>query len=156
MGSFSFKSSGITTSTTPSGQIVTTPIPVGIATPLALGDTDLLRVNFIVADQVADNLRNLIQTNWGERLGLYDFGANLRPLLTDIVSTDDFDSAVIERIKVAVQRWMPYIDLVDFLSSFDQSSKITKGTAQVTLTITYNIVSLNVTGKKIVVTLCCM
>jgi phage baseplate assembly protein W len=153
MGSFSFKSSGVTQQTTPTNNLVVTPTPIGIVTPLSLGDNELLKTNIDMGVQLADNLRNLIQTNFGERLGLYNYGANLKPLLTDLVSPDDFDSQAITRIKTAVTRWMPYIDLIDFLSNFSTSGKVTKGIAEVTLTITYNIPSLNIKDKKIRVTL---
>jgi phage baseplate assembly protein W len=153
MGQYSFKSSGVTQQTTPANNIITTPTPIGILTPLALGTTDLLVMTTDLATQMSDNLRNLVQTNWGERLCLYNYGANLKPLLSDLVSPEDFDSQAITRIKSAVQRWMPYIDLVDFLSTVDQTGKLTKGIAQVTITITYNIPSLNVKNKKIAITL---
>lgn len=153
MGQYSFKSSGVTQQTTPANNIVTTPIPIGILTPLALASSDLLVTTTDVAKQMGDNLRNLVQTNWGERLCLYNYGSNLKPLLSDIVSTDDFDSQAITRIKSSVQRWMPYVDLVDFLSTIDQSGKLTNGIAQVRIVITYNIPSLNVKGKQIVITL---
>jgi phage baseplate assembly protein W len=153
MGTYSFKSSGVTTQTSPSNNITTTPPVIGILTPLSLGTTDLLTTTTDLATQMADNLRNLIQTNWGERLGLYNYGANLRPLLTNLVSQDDFDTQATVAIKNAVGRWMPYIDLVDFTSRFDQAGKLTKGIAQVTILISYNIPSLNVKNKKIKVTL---
>ena len=151
MGSFSFKSSGTTQSDANANALAVTATPIGIKTPLALGDDDLLKTNFILADQLADNLRNLILTNWGERLGFYDFGANLRPLMVDLVSLDDFDSQAIARIRTAVQRWMPYVDLQDFLSRTDRIQN--KQTAVIRLTITYDIPSLKIVGRKLEVTL---
>jgi len=153
MGSYSFKSSGVTKQTTPANNISTTPPVIGIATPLALGDTDLLVTNSDLATQMGDNLRNLIQTNWGERVAIYNYGANLRPLLVNMVALEDFDSQAITAIKTAVGRWMPYVDLVDFLSTTDTTGKLTQGIAQVSITITYNIPSLNVKNKKLRVTL---
>ncbi len=153
MGQFSFKSSGVTAQTAPENQLVVTPPAIGILTPLSLGTTDLLTMSTSLAVQMSDNLRNLIQTNWGERLGLYDYGANLKPLLADLVSLDDFDSQAIGRIKTAVNRWMPYIDLQDFLSSLDKTGKLTSGIAQISLTITYGIPALAVKNKQLQVTL---
>jgi|SRR5579885_272150 len=153
MGQFSFKSSGVTAQTSPANNITQTPPVIGILTPLSLGTSDLLRTSSDLATQMADNLRNLIQTNWGERLGKYDYGANLRPLLVNMVALDDFDSKAITAIKNAVARWMPYVELVDFLSTTDTAGKLTKGIAQVSITITYNIPSLGVKDKKIRVTL---
>lgn len=153
MGSFSFKSSGTTATTTAANALVVTAPPIGIVTPLALGNDDLLKTNTDLVAQLTDNLRNLIMTNWGERLGFYDFGANLRPLTVDLVTLDDFDSQAIERIRSAVTRWMPFIDLVDFLSKVDRASGRPGSVSAITLTITFNIPSLNVRDRKLRVTL---
>jgi phage baseplate assembly protein W len=151
MGSYSFKSSGTTQVDAAANVLARTPVPIGIKTPLSLGNDDLLTMNFNLADALTDNLRNLILTNWGERLGFYDFGANLRPLLTDLVSLDDFDSQAMDRIKTAVQRWMPYIDLQDFQSSIDHLQR--HNTAVIKLIISFNIPSINVVDRKLEVTL---
>lgn len=152
MGSFSFKSSGKTQVQRSLETLDTSPVPVGIKTPLALSDTDgLLSMTFTLADSVHDNLRNLIMTNWGERLGHYDLGANLRPLTSEFVSQANFDSQAIERIRSTVNRWMPYIDLEDFASTVDRVEN--KNTAVIRIVITYNIPTLNVKGKKLEVTL---
>lgn len=98
-----------------------------------------------------DNFRNLVLTNWGERLGLYDFGANLRPLTTELVSSDDFDAQAIERIAGAVQRWMPFITLETFESKIDRLNN--RNTAVIKITIIYNIPSLSVFQKALEVTL---
>lgn len=156
MGSFSYKSSGVTQQTAPANQLAVTPLPIGILTPLRLGTTDLLATSTSLAMQMGDNLRNLISTNWGERLGLYNYGANLRPLMADLVSQDDFDSQAITRIRAAVKQWMPYIVLQDFTSNVDTAGKLTSGLAQITLTISYNVPSLGVTNKALVVTLYAM
>lgn len=152
MGAFSFKSSGKTQEQRIIETLVTSPIPIGIKTPLRISDSEgLLDVHYVLADQVNDNLRNLLLTNWGERVGFYDFGANLRELTTEIASQDDFDTSAIERIKSAVGRWMPYIDLEDFESNVNNSNN--KNTGIIDITVTYNIPSLNVRQKKLVITL---
>jgi phage baseplate assembly protein W len=153
MGSFTFKSSGTTKAAAIANALPVTPPVIGILTPLALSNntSDLLVTSTDLAVQLADNLRNLIQTNWGERLGFYNYGANLRPLMANLVSLDDFDSQAITSIKSAVQRWMPYIDLVDFVSTSNRSAN--KNTAVIQLTVSYNIPTLNVTGKKVQVVL---
>jgi len=151
MGQFSFKSSGVTQADAIANELVVTPTPIGIKTPVALGNDDLLTTSSDLVVQLTDNLRNLILTNWGERLGFYQFGANLRPLMADLVNVDDFDSAAIDKIKDAVGRWMPYIDLQDFISSSDRTQN--RNTAVIQLTITFNIPSLKVVGKKLQVAL---
>lgn len=152
MGTFSFKSSGKTQVQRTAETTATSPIPIGIKTPLQLSETDgLLAMNFTLAESVQDNLRNLILTNWGERLGHYNLGANLRPLTSEFVSQENFDSQAIERIRAAVGRWMPYIDLEDFSSKVNRVDN--KNTAVIDITITYNIPTLNVKNKKLQVTL---
>jgi len=153
MGTYNFKSSGITQATQQANKLAVTLPVIGIVTPLMLGTTDLLATSTDLGTQVVDNFRNLLQTNWGERLGLYDFGANLKPLLSDLTSPDDFDSQAVTRIKNAVQRWMPYIDLVNFLSEIDRTGRQTPGIAQVTITITFSIPNLNIFNRKTRVTL---
>lgn len=152
MGTFNFKSSGKTTTQQAIEQLVQSPTPIGIKTPLRAGTQEgIFAMNYSLADQMHDNLRNLLQTNWGERLGLYDFGANLRPILSELVSQDDFDAAAVERISGAVGRWMPYISLDEFLSEIDHLEN--KNTAVVKLTITYSIPTLNVAKRALQVTL---
>lgn len=66
-----------------------------------------------LSDQIADNLRNLVMTNHGERVGVYNFGANLRPLSLELAQPIWEEEAMV-RIKSAVARFMPYVDLKTF------------------------------------------
>ena len=152
MATYNFKSVGKTQAQKKEEELKVTQIPYGIKTPLQIGnDTGIFIMNYSLADQFADNLRNLLQTNWGERLGLYDFGANLQPLTTEYVSQEDFDSEAISRISAAVKKWMPFIDLEDFTSVVNR--KDNENTAVIQINITYNIPALEVKKKGIQVTL---
>jgi phage baseplate assembly protein W len=155
MGSFSFKSSG----KTPTKKFEETPevsrIPIGIKTPLQIGNgetSEILVTHDRFEDVAHDNLKNLILTNWGERLGLYNFGANLKPLMADLNSQEDFDSEAIERIRSAVQRWMPFISLQNFVSNVD-TAFTSQGLAKIVIRITYSIPSLSVETKGLEVIL---
>lgn len=150
MGTYSFKSSGIlkTNQVAEKAERELVGLPVGIITPLRLGTNEgIFAMNYSLEDQIADNLRNLIQTNWGERLGLYQYGANLRPILVDYSTQEDFDSLAIQRINAAVSKWMPYVSLEDFISSTDRVENL--NTAIVKLLITYTIPSIE-TKKRAV------
>lgn len=151
MATYSFKSVGQTPEVLLQATVEASPIPVGVKTPLAISNETLLEMNYGLEDQLADNLRNLLQTNWGERLGQYFFGANLKPLTVDFNSQEAFDSEAIIRIRDAVSTWMPFIELEDFVSEVDRVENINTGIIK--LTIGYNIPALNVTGKKIQVVL---
>lgn len=149
---YNFKSVGQTQEQNKAEKLAQAPTPIGIKTPLQFGTTEgIFAMHFSLADQVHDNLKNLILTNWGERLGQYDFGANLRELTTELVSQDDFDTQAITRIKNAVGRWMSFVDLENFISEIDRTEN--QHTAIIKLTITYNVPALNVKGRKLQVVL---
>ena len=149
---YSFKSVGKTQTQNEEEKLTPTSVPFGIKTPLQLGTTDgILSMNYNLADQFADNLRNLLLTNWGERLGLYQFGANLRPLTTEFVSQEDFDNEAIKRIQSAVSRWMPFIDLEDFSSTVDRIENRNIGIVKIT--VTYNIPALEVNKRAVQIVL---
>jgi len=148
---YNFKSVGKTTTQQLSEELTQTTLPIGIKTPLRLGSNDILDMNYSLADQVHDNLRNLLLTNWGERLGFYDFGGNLRPLTTEFTTQEDFDTAAIERIKNAVSRWMSYVDLENFLSEIDRTEN--KNTGIIRITVTYNVPALEIRDKRLQITL---
>ena len=153
MGSFNFKSSGETREQQIINQLVQSQTPFGIKTPLREGTEEIYEMTYSLSQQVKDNLRNLILTNWGERLGLYDLGGNLRPLLTEFVSLEDFDTAAIERIGNAIKRWMPYVTPIGYSTVADTSGTVTTNTAVIRMTVTYSVPTLNIKQDAIELTL---
>lgn len=149
----SFKSVGKTSQELTDEVPEQTVLPVGIKTPLRLGTTGegIFALHYDLADQVNDNLRNLILTNWGERLALWDYGANLRELTTELASREDFDNEAVVRIKNAVTRWMPYVILNDFIPLIDHENN--QNTAIINFRITYDVPVLGVTNRGIEITL---
>lgn len=133
-----------------------TVIPIGIKTPVEPDPNanGLFLMHTDVKDQIADNLKNLILTNWGERLGNYFFGANLRPLLADFSSKDNFDSEAMVRINTAISKWMPFITPVAYESFTDNINNTS--TAIVKLVLIYSITSIAVTNAKIEISLFAM
>jgi phage baseplate assembly protein W len=154
VSTYSFKSSGKTAEQRIVEKIEATRIPIGIKTPLEINQgegADILVTYETLEETVQDNLRNLLLTNWGERLGLYDFGANLRPLMSELVSLEDFDSSAIERISSAVSRWMPYVSLDNYTSSTVRENN--RNLARINIQITYNVPTLGVTNKLLEINL---
>jgi len=105
--------------------------PIGILTPLAISDSSetFFETTTDIAEVVKDNLKNLLLTNHGERLGRYFFGANLREVVLDYSSVDNFEYEVQSRIKTAVRDYMPYVDLKGFSSkatrnAYDSVTKV--------------------------------
>ena len=89
-------------------------LPIGIKTPMSFAlDDSLLLMHKSYPDQIADNFRNMIMTNHGERLGHYDFGANLMEMAFEIGS-ENGDLKAMQRISKTVKKYMPFITLRDF------------------------------------------
>jgi hypothetical protein len=88
MGSFNFKSSGKKIDNRKYTNItksMTQLVPIGLKTPLQLlqDSEDLYQTHFSPEKQLKDNIKNFLLTNHGERLGRYDYGANLSIFLYD-------------------------------------------------------------------------
>jgi len=88
--------------------------PIGIKTPLQLGQGDLFVTHTRLSDQITDNLRNLILTNAGERLGNPAFGANLRSVQFGTANKEQAEIEIMAKIQDAVRKFMPFVSLVDF------------------------------------------
>lgn len=146
----SFKNVGIRQFQTQ--NVLTTPAsisPIGIKTPIRLGANGegILSMHTNIQDVVADNLRNLLLTNYGERLIHFDFGANLRPLVAEFSSKDNFDSEAMIRINTAVSKWMPFISL----TAFDSRPEFidTQYTGRIVITVIYSVAQLGIIEKAL-------
>jgi phage baseplate assembly protein W len=133
-------------------EVTTATAPIGIATPLEFGGNSdgLFKMHYDALSQIKDNLKNLLLTNHGERLGLFDFGANLRPLTFEL-GREDFDFIAVTRIRNAVQKYMPFIELQTFepfINHFDN-----REVAKVGFKIKYAIPTLNIFEQGVEVTL---
>jgi phage baseplate assembly protein W len=123
------------------------PTPIGFQTPLRLGNTTLFVMYTDIRRVLNDNFKNLLMTNHGERVALYDFGANL----TDLVfgggnlSEDQFDAEAVIRIKTATSKYMPFISLRTFESRIDHSDN--KVIGKTNLQIVYDIPRLGITDQ---------
>ena len=124
-------------------------LPIGVKTPLELdlNGQNLFAMNYSLREQIADNLRNLILTNHGERLGLYNYGANLRPLLTEYSNHDNFEAEAMLRINTAITTWMPYVTPEQFGSKPDYINNQYTGIVDVVMI--YSIPLLNLVGQRI-------
>jgi|TARA_R110002060_G_scaffold68228_4_gene76933 phage baseplate assembly protein W len=126
--------------------------PVGIKTPVSLGETGqgFLKMNITFADQIHDNLINLILTNHGERLGLPRFGANLMELAFEMQHESGANEAM-KRITQAVNKWMPFVAL----STFEPVVELfeNKQVAKVGVKLTYSVPRIKVKerGMEVIV-----
>jgi len=125
---------------------------IGIKTPIQFGGgrDGLFKMHSNLKDQVRDNFRNLIQTNHGDRLGNYHYGANLAELAFELSESDVRQEAV-NRINFAIDRFMPFITLNDF--SFFTERTDNEHIAKLGIEVFYGIPRLGVTNQKIEVIL---
>jgi len=128
MTSFSFKSSGtkFNSRKVQNNDLTLKKVPVGIKTPLSFdskSSTGLFDFNFDSLNQVKDNLKNLVKTNRGERLGRAEFGCNLAALTFDYSRVGDFEQQIGRDINEQVEKFMPYVQInaINFLDYFSKN-----------------------------------
>jgi len=146
---YSFKSVGDLADDVIAQRYVPEKVPIGLKTPMQMGNgSNIYKMNYNLEDQIRDNLRNLVLTNHGERLGRYNFGANLIELVTEM-GTEQVDQQAMSRIKKAVEVYLPFVNLIGFATDVDHFDN--KEVAKVELFITYTIprISLKERGMKI-------
>ena len=112
--------------------------PIGIKTPLEFGGNHdgVFKMHRDIAKQIDDNFKNLILTNHGERLGFYDFGANLDELTHELCS-EDGDLLAMQRIRSATSKYMPFITLLT-METFNNHIGNT-GATKIGIRIVYNV-----------------
>ena len=131
------------------------PVPIGIKTPLQLERGTLFAMHFDLSNQIADNLRNLIMTNKGERLGNPNFGTDLRKTQFNVANKEDAETEMMAKIQNAVRQFMPFVELVDFTTSQLPPSLVTSTTdphsgfagGALSVTITYSVPAISNVSK---------
>ena len=111
-------------------------VPVGISTPMVVGNDTLFNMHFSVGAQLKDNFRNMILTNKGERLGRPDFGCSLQDILFDLSSDQNFEEIAMQKIKEQAGRYIPGIVLDTFEMKTNNNER---AVASLTLIITYSV-----------------
>ena len=130
-------------------------IPIGIKTPLRLSSNDLSNLfdmHFQPAEQIHDNLKNLIKTNFGDRLGRYNYGANLKSLSFDLSLVGEFEEQVITNIRLAVEKFLPVVEIFDLevnTVDHDRDGPLPPGIAKVLITVIYNVPQLKIIERKL-------
>jgi phage baseplate assembly protein W len=122
--SFKFKSSGIKKTDLNTNNVSSKITLYGLKFPFEFDDKyTFLKCNTNSLDQISDDLILLIMTNYGERLNVYNYGANLKELLTESLTVSQFNEKAAEKILTAVNLWMPFINLIDLKTEINENSK---------------------------------
>ena len=127
-------------------------VPIGIKTPLesGIGADGLFKMHTDMTAQINDNLRNLILTNHGERLGHYDFGANIQALTFEL-GTDEIDGKALKGIGNAIKKYMPFVQPITFETVKKKNANDTL--ARVGIKMTYNVPQLKLKEQVLMITL---
>ena len=96
-------------------------------------------MNDITVDAVADDIKNLLKTNFGERLIHYDMGANLRGLIFENKG-EDLKQKISDSIVSAVEKWLPFVTLSK-IEVFDSVSNQSLGDNEVLVQLSFFVVS---------------
>ena len=112
--------------------------------PLTMDSIDGAYTNIHSLENVArQNLKMLILTNPGERVGDIGFGAGIRNFLFELDSTHLY-AEINKAITSQVQTYLPYINIKDMIV---RRSDADLDTNSVSLSIVFAVVPLNYTGE---------
>lgn len=152
MAAISFKSVG-DLKNNPRASQPAQPKPVGILTPVRkttrVGGP--FEMSTGIAEQMVDNFKNMLVTNHGERLPLHDFGANLRALLTERLSQEDYDEQAMILIKTTTEKYMPYVSLNSFETQTLQTDK--SGISSIKILVEFSIPKISTALKTVEISL---
>ena len=109
---------------------------VGLSFPLRSDNNNDFALTKNSLQQARHNLRNLLLTQVGERVGQLEFGSNLRAL---IFEPDDknLPIKIEEEGRRATSRWLPYINIQNVQTLSDDGNK-NKVFVQVSFSTTLN------------------
>ena len=125
--------------------------PIGIKTPVQFGSkqTKLFEMHYNPIDVIKDNLRNLVKTNSGERLGRYNYGCNLSALLFERGAlNNNFENLASNLIIKQIERYMPIVQ-IDDITINAESKKLNDNTslARVIINLSFSIPRARITDQ---------
>jgi len=74
-----------------------------------------------IKEQASSNLKNLLLTNKGERVGQPNFGADITSILFEPITPDTGDN-IKAAVEDAVANWLPYIQLVNVFTTTPETN----------------------------------
>ena len=80
---------------------------IGLELPMRYGSAGFFKRTKTALEQTKSNIRNLISTQKGERLGNPNFGCDLRQVLFE--QEGDVESQIEETIRAAIDEFLPFV-----------------------------------------------
>tara|TARA_R100000008_G_C3533391_1_gene140588 strand:- start:59 stop:478 length:420 start_codon:yes stop_codon:yes gene_type:complete len=97
---------------------------IGCELPLTYTSNGFFNRTKTALEQAKSNIKNLLLTNKGERLGNPTFGTNLLSVVFTQENTD-LESRVEEEIRAAMGEWLPFINIVNIETNFSDDNMST-------------------------------
>tara|TARA_B100001113_G_C21078850_1_gene608966 strand:- start:742 stop:1155 length:414 start_codon:yes stop_codon:yes gene_type:complete len=97
---------------------------IGLELPMTHGPLGFFSRTKTALEQAKSNIKNLLLTNKGERLGNPTFGTNLLSLVFSQENTD-LESRVEEEIRASMGEFLPFINIVSIETNFSETNKDT-------------------------------
>jgi phage baseplate assembly protein W len=134
-------------------QPAVSPTAFNIITPLQFPNTvgETFKTTTSIVDGVIDDFKNLLLTNYGERLGRPDYGANLNSLLSERLSQEDWSTRASNLIRKATETYMSFISIESI--AINTLAQRNDGFSRVQITIVYSILALGVQNRRLDLTL---
>jgi phage baseplate assembly protein W len=86
---------------------------VGITLPMTRGNTGYFSQSTTILEQTKSNLKNLLLTRKGERLGLPTFGCDLWRIVFEQITDETKEQARLVAIE-AIDSWLPFLEIAQF------------------------------------------
>tara|TARA_R100000008_G_scaffold12182_2_gene6099 strand:+ start:2220 stop:2678 length:459 start_codon:yes stop_codon:yes gene_type:complete len=97
---------------------------IGLELPLTHTMNGFFNRTKTALEQARSNIKSLLLTNKGERLGNPTFGTNLLSLVFSQENTD-LESRVEEEIRAAMGEWLPFINIISIETNFSDNNMST-------------------------------
>ncbi len=94
---------------------------IGLELPLTYTQDGYFKRTKTALEQAKSNIKSLLLTNKGERLGNPTFGSNLLSVVFGHENTD-VESRIEEEIRAAMDEWLPFINIVSIESKFSDTN----------------------------------
>lgn len=93
---------------------------IGLSLPIGRDNNSNFALNYTTKDQIKTNLKNLILTEPGERLGNPKFGTPLRKFIFEPYTEGEFENGIEIAITNAVNTYLPYVTIQSII--FDNTN----------------------------------
>lgn len=120
--------------------------PISIKSPLAISDRfGAFDMYEDVTSAVTAHVKNILLTNKGERLGNYNFGADVRRIIFES-NIDNIEDALARSIQDSISDYIPAVELLD-MSIFTKEQINDLGINEILLRVTFRIKGINVNSS---------